>query len=85
MVRLVQDAVEWRRVEGEIVALDLRDSMYLSINASGTVLWPLLVDGTDQDTLVDELLDTYDIERPAAERDVDAFLSMLRERDLVTE
>ena len=42
-MRLRTDAVEWREVEGEIVALDLRDEMYLGVNGSGAVLWPLLV------------------------------------------
>lgn len=84
-MQLRSDAVEWREVDGEIVALDLRDQMYLGINGSGTVLWPLLVDGTDEDALVTSLVDTYDIDEATARPDVGAFLAMLRERDLLVE
>lgn len=83
MLKLRSEAIEWREVEGEIVALDLRDQMYLGVNGSGTVLWPLLVEGADREALVGALVDTYDIDTATAGPDVDAFVAMLAERDLL--
>lgn len=85
MVKLRDDAVEWRMVEGEVVALDLRDSTYLAINPSGAVLWPLLVDGADRAALVDRLADHYGLDDETATRDVAAFLAGLDERKLLVE
>lgn len=85
MIRIREGTVEWRLVEGEIVALDLRDSMYLAINAAGADLWPLLVEGSTRDALVEKLVEEYAIEAAVAEPDVDVFLDMLRGRDLVDE
>lgn len=85
MVKLRDDAIEWRMVEGEVVALDLRDSTYLSINPSGAVLWPLLVGGADRPALVERLFDHYGLDEDTASRDVDAFLAGLAERDLLLE
>ena len=54
-LRVRAEAVEWRTVEGEIVALDLRRSLYLAINPSGATLWPALVEGASRDELVERL------------------------------
>lgn len=83
MVQLRQDAVEWREVEGEIVALDLRTAEYLTVNAAGTVLWPRLAAGASLDELVACLVATYAVEPETAGRDVRAFVSMLEERQLL--
>lgn len=83
MPRLDRDSVEWRAIEGEVVALDLRDSSYLAINKAGALLWPMLVDGATDDDLVQKLLDTYAIERQTAEQDVRAFLRMLDDKGLL--
>ena len=82
-LQLDRATVEWRLVDDEIVALDLRDSMYLGINASGAILWPMLVEGTTRTSLVAELEATYEIDTETASADVDAFVAMLRERQLL--
>jgi hypothetical protein len=82
-LRVRADAVEWRMVEGEIVALDLRRSLYLAINPSGAALWPALLDGATRAELVERLCAEWEIDRAAAEPDVDGFLSQLAEHDLL--
>ena len=82
-VRLRQGAVEWRAVEDQVVALDLRASQYFAINRSGTVLWPLLDKGATATELTDRLVSEYRIDRASAERDVDEFLTTLEGRGLL--
>ncbi|MEK6328076.1 MAG: PqqD family protein [Actinomycetota bacterium] len=82
-LRVRAEAVEWRTVEGEIVALDLRRSLYLAINPSGATLWPALVEGASRDELVERLCAEGGIGREAAESDVDGFLSELASHDLL--
>jgi hypothetical protein len=82
-LHLRADALEWREVEGEIVALDLRTSTYLGINKTGASVWQLLVDGTTRDVLIARLEESFDLDRPRAEADVDAFLRTLRDHDLL--
>ncbi len=83
LLKIDRTAVEWRQVDDEIVALDLRDSMYLGINASGTVLWPLLAEGATRHELVSALVETYEIDEAQAAGDVDAFVTSLRDRELL--
>lgn len=82
-VRLLRDAVEWRQVEDEIVALDRRASEYLAINPSGAKLWPALVEGASIPELVRVLMTAYEIDEDAATRDVTQFVGMLRDRELL--
>jgi hypothetical protein len=82
-LRVRADALEWRTVEGEIVALDLRRSLYLAINPSGAVLWPALVEGASRDELIERLCAESGISRETAEPDVDGFLSQLASHDLL--
>lgn len=84
-IRLRQDDVEWRDIEGEIVVLDLRRSTYLAVNRIGTLLWPLLVAGAMHDALVQRLVDDFNLQRPTAMADLDAFLEELREHELLAE
>jgi hypothetical protein len=76
-LRLRMDALEWREIEGEVVALDLRTSVYLAVNRSGAVLWPALVEGATRRALAEELIEAYQLEPKVAEADVDAFLASL--------
>ncbi len=82
-VRLRQTDVQWRSVEGEIVALDLRASQYLGINASGSQLWDMLVAGTTEDALADHLVEAHALDRDVALAHVEAFLDQLREQALL--
>jgi len=82
-LRLRDSDLDWREVEGELVALDLRESRYLSVNETGKQLWGALAEGATRDELVDRLAEASGIERSRAEADTDAFVSDLESRGLV--
>jgi hypothetical protein len=82
-LRLRNGALEWREIEGEVVAVDTRKSVYIAINRSGAVLWPALAAGATRDQLVDRLATVFQIDRGSAEDDIDSFLGLLDEHDLL--
>ena len=82
-LKLRADALEWREVDGEIVALDLGASAYVAVNRTGTVIWPALVKGAQREQLVAQLVERFEIDEATAARDLDAFLAQLAERDLL--
>ena len=82
-MRLRDAALDWREVEGELVALDLSESRYLAVNRTGKVLWSALAEGATRDELVERLVETFGIERTRAEQDVDAFTAELESRGLL--
>ena len=83
MLKLRQEDLEFRNIEGEVVAIDLRTSRYVGINESGAGLWNLLKVGTDEAKLAEHLVTEFGIEREQAERDVAAFIKDLDERGLI--
>jgi hypothetical protein len=82
-LRLRPGSVEWREVEGEIVAVDVQTSEYLAINRTGAVLWRALDAGATADQLTERLVDGFDVERAAARRDVNEFVALLAARGLL--
>ena len=82
-LRLRDRGLEWRTVDGEVVALDVSASVYLSVNESGKLLWEALARGAARAELVQLLIDAHALERAAAERDTDAFIAELGRRGLL--
>jgi hypothetical protein len=82
-IRLRDGAVEWREIDGEIVALDRPAGEYVAVTGSGALLWPLLVAGTTRDALVEALVRRFDVEPETAARDVDRFVETLAARGLL--
>lgn len=82
-LRLRDTDLDWREVEGELVALDLRESRYLSVNRTGRVLWSALATGATREELVDSVVEAFAIDRTKAGADVDAFTNELDSRGLL--
>lgn len=82
-VALRTENVDWRLVDGEVVALDLSAKTYFATNASGALLWSRLHSGATRVELVELLCTRYGLTPDIAERDVDAFLDRLAEQGLL--
>ena len=76
--RIRGNGLEWRRVEDEIVALNLPSETYLGVNRTGASLWQALSDGASEAELVQLLVDQYAIATADAERDVREFVAALQ-------
>jgi hypothetical protein len=84
-MRIRSRVIEWREVEGEIVALDLRSQTYLAINKTGAAIWPALVAGAERAALIVQLTEKFRVSEDQATADLDAFLAQLRAQDLLEE
>lgn len=82
-MRLRRTDLEWREVEGQVVLVDLAGGTYVAVNRSGAALWPLLAEGTTREALVARLRERYGLAADVAERDLDAFLVVLRGHGLL--
>jgi hypothetical protein len=82
-VQLREDAVAWRLVGEEVVAIDLDRSTYLGVNRTGSLVWQTLADGATLGDLVTLITDHFDVDRNRAAEDLDDFLTRLERRGLV--
>lgn len=78
--RLQDGRFVWREIEQEAVVLDMATSRYLSVNATGTLLWRSLESGATEGQLVDMLVDRCAVDADTARRGVAAFLADLEAR-----
>jgi hypothetical protein len=81
--RLRRSELVWRSVAGETIILDLRSSLYLSLNSTAAFLWDRLDGGASQGELVAALGAEYGIPPERAQEDVVEFLDSCRDRDLL--
>ena len=82
-LRIRHGTVEWRQFEQEVVAVDVRKSVYMAVNRSGSILWPALLEGATREELVDRLVQTYGLDPEAAANDVETFVKALDEQELL--
>jgi hypothetical protein len=74
-----------RRVDDEVVVLDLEQSTYLSFSGSGVVLFDVLQQDCEPHDLVSALVNTYGIDENTAREDVARFVEKLRGNGLLVD
>ena len=70
-------------VGGEAVLLDVESGLYFGLDEVGARIWQLLVVGATEDSIVDQLLEEYEVERAQLRTDVTSFLTALATKGLI--
>lgn len=82
-MRLRAGDVSWREVGDEAVILESTTGTYLTLNASGKVLWQALEAGATEAEMAAKLAERFGIDSGLAARDAKDFLESLQARSLV--
>ena len=82
-VKLRAGRLVWRQVGDEVMVLDTGSSQYLSVNKTGAVLWPMLMEGCSRPDLARALVDHYGVDDETAVKDTANFLSALAGLDVL--
>lgn len=82
-LKLRNENLEWRQIDDEVVALDVRHAEYLGMEGSAAALWCALEPGASRAELTDLLVERYGIDAQRACTDVDAFIDDLTARELL--
>lgn len=82
-MRLRDDDLVMREIDGEVVLLDLAGSAYFASNRTGAFLLELLRTDQDRDSLVAALAAEFDLSPDRATSDTDTFLAMLEQHHLL--
>ena len=86
----IKDGYVLREVAGEYFIIpvgpeSINNSRMITINETGKTMWESLQGGTDYDALVKTMLDMYDISEEVLKPDIDSFLDILRNAQLLEE
>ena len=74
-----------RSVGEDTVLLDLHQDEYFSLSQVGARVWSLVADGTGFEAIVDQIAESYAVDRAVVEADVRALITDLLASGLLTE
>jgi len=73
----------WRRIDDEAVVLDLRTSVYYSLNDTAAFVWERVGEGLNAEQIAQRLVEEFDPSPESALRDVEELLRDLRKNELI--
>ena len=82
-MKLRDDNLVLREIDGETVLLDLSSSTYFASNRTGTFLLQRLTSERDRESLINDLAAEFGISTQQATVDTDAFVAQLSDQDLL--
>jgi hypothetical protein len=80
----VHPSVICRELSGETVLLNLESGVYYGLDAVGTRVWQLLVQGCTIAAVCETMVEEYDVAPDVLRDDVVRLVGELRERGIVT-
>ena len=80
-----KDAIATTQMDGETVMMDVDQGKYFGVSGSGSLLWDLLEEAQHVDELTARMCAAYDVEPNVARADVEAFLALLLDKQLIQE
>jgi hypothetical protein len=75
--------VMFRTVGDEAVLLNLKNQLYMGLDAVGTRMWTALAEAESIQQAYDSLLAEYDVEAEQLRRDLQEFLGELKQNGLI--
>ena len=72
-----------RRVEEDLVILDVTSGHYFALDGAGALIWDLLEHEVTRDDLVSAVVTAFDVDREEAAVDIDELITELADRGLV--
>lgn len=85
MIYKIKDGFVLRKIGPQVMAVPvgkLTSEIHgmIALSESGALLWNLLSQGADKETLINALLEEYEIDRETAEKDTESFINNLTEQ-----
>ena len=77
-----------REIAGQsiVVALGEASKVFngiIKLNETGRVMWDILSQGAQKEDVINKILSEYDIDRETVEKDVDSFVTTLKENNIL--
>jgi hypothetical protein len=77
--------ITWRRVENELVLLNLDTSDYFTLNEIGGIIWERLGEGATIEDIQDKICQEYEVTAAQANKDITTLIAKLRKANLLLE
>ena len=85
MPKINKDNVSFRKIDDEYFILTVPDAVMHNVTGSGVFIFDGLIEGRDEEEILQKLLDEYEVPREEAEKDLREFLGQMTELGILTE
>lgn len=77
-----------REIMGDVVLVPINQSTsqfngLITINELGRFIWENIEKAQDEEDLLQKILDEYEVDRETAKKDLDEFLQVLKDMDII--
>lgn len=79
----VNESVVSAELDNEMVLLNVETGIYFGLDQIGTQIWSMLVAGEDEASIIDRLLNDYDVEPDQLLTDLKEFVHLLETKGLL--
>jgi len=76
--------IVWRNLEGEAVLLNPHSGKYYGMNSVGCAFWEKIDGKATLETIIEALLEEYDVEREVLEQDIKELVESLENNNLIS-
>jgi hypothetical protein len=84
MERFIQNkAIVQSKIGAEVVMLDMDSGFYFGLNSVASVIWGMLTNEISFETLVDQLMAQFEVERSLCEADTKELLDEMLEKNII--
>jgi hypothetical protein len=82
-LRVRQDEVAAKVIEGEAIIINLASGNYYSLAKTGGLIWEMIQDGCTLEHAIAAVVSRYDVVRERAETDVQSLVAQLLDENLI--
>jgi hypothetical protein len=76
-------SIEQSKIGDEVVMLDMDSGFYFGLNSVASVIWGMLSNEVGFETLIDQLMAQFEVERSLCEADTQELLDQLLEKNII--
>ena len=80
----ISDSLSVRKIGDEIFIFDRKLSKIHTFNKVGSLIWERLKEDTIPESIVDLIIERFDVDRETAEKDLMEFVDELEKKKLIT-
>jgi hypothetical protein len=71
------------KIGEEVVMLDMESGFYFGLNSVASIIWGMMKDGITFETLCNQLMEQFDVERSLCEADTQELIDQLLEKKII--
>ena len=82
---LINGKITYREVDDSILVITPWDNAIHTVENIGKYIFENLIDGKNKESILDNIVNNYDVEKEIAKKDLDEFVSSLIEKEIFIE